>query len=605
MIERNNSFLAITVQELSTLPEASFMEKMMSGFAWYKETYSSREESPHPSQLESWRDCLQVMKNALHGYQRPHDWVIFEYCLPQEGGRRPDVLILGAKELIVLEFKRKRLPALVADLDQAAAYGFDLKEFHAESHELAISTYLVQTMEPGAYDEVDTKRNLTIISPTSLTQELRKRAADDTPVDVEKWLAAPYQPSLSILDAAYHIMKYDSLPEIRRAKSIGINDTLKKLEQLEEAAYRHANDHARVVVFVTGVPGAGKTYLGLQFIYQISKKSNGRAAYLSGNAPLIKILQNQLGKSSSSLVRAINNFFSGSRTQYGTCQALVFDEGQRAWSRQGNRLSEPEELMDYLAKQSWGILVVLIGEGQQIHQRETITQADWAQAIANYGNSSWLFLCPPSMKKDFYNVRVKEVSELNLSTSLRTSLDELVPRYFNLLLDNHVTEAAQLAGQIKGKYPLYITRDASVPVQYCRERYHNAPQKHYGWLRSSQYNRNRNGRRSPSDYIPWFTAPTDSEKSCCAMQQEVAATEFECQGLELDFAVVEWGIDFLWEGHWQPHPLIPSQENDRYRLNAYRVLLTRGRDGLMIYVPKNPALDATYNALVEAGFTPM
>ncbi len=595
MLEQDNSFLALTVEEFLQASEEFLMEKMESGFHWYRSVYQIKEESPGPSQVESWRDCIEVLQEALIKYPLKKDWLVFEYCLPQEGGRRPDVLLINSACVTILEFKRKALPALAADIDQAAAYRADIKECHAMSHEMEVESYLVLTKERSDVLNYLPDKEITILSCSRIAEALCRRKAA-TEIEIRNWLQAAYEPSITILEAAYRVMEGEALPEIRRAKSIGINDTLKKLEQLYQVTKEY-DTHS--VVFITGVPGAGKTYLGLQYTYHISKESK-TAVYLSGNGPLIEILQHILKNASRTLVRPINKFLRGNVSQRGTYTTVVFDEGQRAWNSRKGNASEPEELIEFLHSLPWGMLVILVGEGQQIWTNETVSPADWAKAIAKFGNPN--IFCPPDFKKHFMKLNVRTSPELNLTNSLRTAMDALVPNYFKCLLAGEITEAAAIAAQIRGHYPLYITREPEEVANYCWERYEGQPRKKYGWVRSSQYNRQRNKRKSPAEYVPWFTAEPSSQNSCCAMNLDKAVTEFECQGLEVNFVAIEWGMDLLWEEGWKPYCTKQDKENETYRINAYRVLLTRGRDGVYIYVPKRSELDETFTILKKAGF---
>ena len=229
MVEQKNCFFSVMVKDFLNADTAFLMEKMSIGFQWYREVYRGREEYPSSSQMESWRDCFDVLREALAEAKESTDWLVFEYCLPQEGGRRPDVLLINSESVVILEFKRKGMPALAQDVDQTAAYLIDLKECHGMSHDLVVESYLVLTKEPSNIKEKILYKEVTVVSRSMLRNVLKDRASAPE-IDILSWLQAPYEPSITILEANHRVMEGEELPEIRRAKSIGINEKLKKLE---------------------------------------------------------------------------------------------------------------------------------------------------------------------------------------------------------------------------------------------------------------------------------------------------------------------------------------------------------------------------------------
>ena len=298
---------------------------------------------------------------------------------------------------------------------------------------------------------------------------------------------------------------------------------------------------------------------------------------------------------------------------------VVFDEAQRAWDasymleKKNVAKSEPDLLIEIGERiVDWSSLVGLVGEGQEIHSGEEAGIAQWRMAVENTpGKDSWVIHCPPKLKDEFSGLDVQTHEELDLNISLRSRRAEHLHQWVQLLLSGSISLANRQAEKIlQSHYPMYITRNLNDAREYTRIRFANEPIKRTGLLASShskilpRFNVD-NGFQATSNMsiAKWFNAPTDDVKSSNALLQPV--TEFGCQGLELDLPILCWGEDFRWESEaWRLKPI-----NRRYKQddpiallrNAYRVLLTRGRDGLIIYLPLDSSLDLTEVALLGAG----
>jgi hypothetical protein len=354
-------------------------------------------------------------------------------------------------------------------------------------------------------------------------------------------------------------------------------------------------------------------------VYSNHFEVSGRTAvFLSGNGPLVKVLQHAL--KSSVFVQDVHGFL---KTYGGTKQRLpeehiwVYDEGQRAWDaerveqKRGHAASEPEDFLRLGTRiKGWALVVGLIGEGQEIHLGAEAGLGQWNDAIAAVGGE-WSVYCPTKLTEAFTTAKaVHTLHELDLTASLRSHLAEDVQLWVRQLLDGQLGEAAHTARVVINQgFDMYLTRDIEFAKAYVRERYGGNLDKRYGLLASSKArNLERYGIRNSFNFTkvlkegPWYNDPPDSRFSCCALHD--VATEFACQGLELDFPIVSWGSDLLWNGsRWQSTPQPRSQARDPHtlRLNSYRVLLSRGRDGFVLFVPEEPQMDSTYNALRCAG----
>jgi hypothetical protein len=577
----------------------------------------------HPDglQIAAWRGEYGVLSVTLReivaSVARAEKWaVIFEYELPRERGRRPDIVILTGSQVIVLEFKETRL-LLRAHVDQVAAYARDLRHYHAGSHDKLVDPVLVLT---GATETTRAFGEVTVVNPEGLREVIRQleRRAPDEAIDAAGWLAADYSPLPSLVNAARRIFEHEPLPQIKRAQSAGIPDTIATLVAAANEARQKQELH---LALITGVPGSGKTLVGLQFVYENHFGDTGSkrtAVFLSGNGPLVEVLQYAL--ESRVFVQDVHGFlkqYGGMSTRTPEEHIWVYDEAQRAWDAQrvfekrGHDLSEPQDFLSIGSrKDSWALMVGLIGEGQEIHLGEEAGIAQWNDAIARTSDS-WTVHCPQKIAHIFDAAERLDTNEsLDLDMSLRTHLAEDVQGWVQDLLDGQLDDAAAHAEMMeKQGFRLYLTRELEQATNYVRERYRLEKDKRYGFLGSSKGKLDPFG--IPTDYRatqririgPWYYDDPESAKSCCQLGS--AATEFQCQGLELDLPIVGWGVDLHWGGQrWQSPPQRRSQAHDPHllRLNSYRVLLTRGRDGAVLYVPDGGApFDSDSAALQAAG----
>lgn len=560
------------------------------------------------SQKRAWHNSFLVLRDQL---SRVSDgYVIFEYELPRERGRRPDVVVLIGGTVFVVEFKDYR-SALRAHIDQVAAYARDLRHYHAASHAVTVVPILVLT---GSTDAPAADADVAIVGPGHLAT-LVGDSGHGGVIDPDAWLASDYAPLPTLVAAARTIFQHEPLPQIRRARSAGIPETIAELVRVADEAQAKRELH---LVLVTGVAGAGKTLVGLQFVYSSHFDGERRAAvFLSGNGPLVKVLQHALR--SSVFVQDVHGFlktYGGSGHRQPEEHVWVYDEAQRAWdadrvrAKRGHGASEPEDFLRLGTRMNgWAMVVGLIGEGQEIHLGEEAGLGQWNEAVDSVGGS-WTIHCPTKLAPLFTAAKTVAMDELDLTTSLRSHLAEDVQTWVRQLLEGQLAGAAQTAQVVAGEgFDMYVTRDVEDAKAYVRERYAGNQDKRYGLLASSKAkNLEAYGIRNGFNYTkvlkegPWYNDPPDSRFSCCALHD--IATEFACQGLELDFPIVAWGNDVRWNGsHWTSPPQPRSRAHDphRLRVNSYRVLLTRGRDGFVVFVPDEAQMEATYQAIKEAG----
>ena len=540
--------------------------------------------------------------------------IIFEYELPRERGRRPDVIILGSS-IFVLEFK-DYAKILQAHIDQVSAYARDLKHYHAGSQQSTVIPILVLAR---AKELIKRDDDVIILSPDRIADvfTLEYELETGTLIDPAKWITADYSPLPSLIQAARTIWNKQPLPQIKRAMSAGIPQTIAELIRIAQLAQSKNELH---LALVTGVPGAGKTLVGIQLVYENHLDTSdirNNAVFLSGNGPLVKVLQHAL--KNSIFVQDVHGFlkgYGGNESKIPHEHIWVYDEAQRAWDaervneKRGHATSEPEDFLKLAERMnSWALMVALIGEGQEIHLGEESGLPQWNDALSVM-KKPWTVHCPEKIADHFTaKVKIEKSPVLDLSITLRSHLAEDVAQWITATLESDLPQARSLAERVTSQgFDVYLTNDINVATQYVKERYQGQEDKRYGLLASSkaknlpawgihnEFNYTKNMREGP-----WYNDPPSSFSSCCALRD--VATEFSCQGLELDFPIICWGNDFTWEGEWKSPPAKRSKAKDPHqlRVNSYRVLLTRGRDGFIVFVPNEIGMRSTYEALVGAG----
>jgi len=573
------------------------------------------------SQINAWADCFNVLQSVLPAFESEHPGfsVLFEYQLPYESGRRPDVILLSSEDVIILEFKMKN-SVEQADLDQCTAYARDIKEYHFESRNRKVIDALVLTKTKNL-SEQDPEVSTYICSGDCLGALLDRVVSETTTLcDTEKWSNSAYEPLPTIVEAAKMFMKNEPLPNIRRVGSTGIPNALNCLTTISRQA---ETNHDHIIAFVTGVPGAGKTFLGLQFVYDICKDHGlVNSVYLSGNGPLVEVLTDALRSKVfvKDLHSVVNEFLAHKANDFQK-NIIVFDEGQRAWDikqmaekKKSMTESEPDVIVRLCDERlDWCVLLILVGEGQEIYKGENSGIEQWNTAL-NKGSSNWKVVCPDKLKPVFKGqniMGIKEAVSLDLTISLRTHLAGDVSNFANCLIDGDIMKAKTYVAPIyKAGFSMFVTRDIQAAKNYCNSRYDGNLEKRYGLIASSKgrdlpkygVDNSFYGAINRGRYGKWFNTPKGSGSSCCDLQGVV--TEFGIQGLELDMPIICWDRDMTWNGTgWDKFKFQEDKNSDNnvYRVNSYRVLLTRGRDGFIIFVPPTPALDPLYTMLRGLG----
>lgn len=602
-------------------------------------TRSSLGESASQANRTAWLNCHSVLKDQLAQMAArrsdvPEWGITFEYELPRERGRRVDVAIVAGESVVLLEFK-DFVDTRQAHVDQVAAYARDLSSYQSASHNRSVIPILVKTLsneDPSDFGLV------CVTGASGLCAAIERTAVSGKPwISIGDWINSPYAPLPSLVRAARMIFKHEALPRIKQAESAGVDEAVQTVAAIIEEARSKSERH---IVFVTGVPGAGKTLTGLQLVYTLTLTDDTERAagvFLSGNGPLVAVLQYALrGKerarsqadASRVFVRDVLAFVRdhiGSQAPLPPEHVWVYDEAQRAWDesmvaeKHRYQMSEPEMFLRLGERMhGWSVMVGLIGSGQEIFRGEEKGMEQWNDALKKMP-SPWIVHCPSvdaekkTLGQLFAAAASVEINEaLGLNRSLRSHLALDLPEWANSLLTGDTGRAAGIAPNIKSAgFNLYVCQDVEAAKAYAISRYEGNEEARYGLLASNK-DRSLPRFNVRNDYPvqknlknhigPFFVDPPDSKRSCCQLKD--VATPFECQGLELDFSIVCWGDDLWWDGRkWATRESRNSKEQDPYRLriNGYRVLLSRSRDGMVIFVPPIELLQKTLRTLKDAG----
>jgi hypothetical protein len=597
-----------------------------------------------PEQLRAWDLSipplqLEVSEVVGRDPQAAKYSAILEYQLPMEH-RRPDVILLLGGAVLVLELKSKASIDL-ADVDQASAYARDLRAFHRECESRPVHPLLVLMNRRGRAGET---AGVVVIGPDAideLASEIDTQSRPD-PISRAAFLdPEAYRPLPTIVEAARELMEHGELRRIRRAYAA----THPTLSYLTDVAHLAASTKSRHLVLLSGLPGTGKTLVGLQLaharflddlsIHRGQGKPTAPAVYLSGNGPLVQVLQYELksaGGGGAAFVRPVKAYvdrYSKKKDLVPPEHVLIFDEAQRAFDSAmvaethaaSDGLSEPDHFVEFAERvPEWCVVVALVGAGQEIHVGEEAGIGQWQDAIHRSSiRDEWVVHVPTHLAEPFaYSANVRVSPSLHLTAELRYHLASEVHEFVEGLLDESAgRQLSTLATALeRDGYHLRMTRNLDTAKEYLRERYREEPDARYGVVASSRDTILErfgvpNGWHATQrlKYGPWFGEGDDDPlgRSCRSLRECV--TEFGCQGLELDAVLLAWGTDLMradgaWTNRLAKRYAKPGLIRDALRLrrNAYRVLLTRARDATVVFMPPVPLLDETYDYLVASGF---
>ncbi|MGE7942246.1 DNA/RNA helicase domain-containing protein [Lysinibacillus xylanilyticus] len=561
------------------------------------------------AQIRAWTDSYNKIQHLFRQFPNIEASLIFEYEILRGGGRRPDVLLLLNGYVIVIECKSYNAVS-PAEYIQTSLYVRDLEHYHStiQKSNLKVVGILLLTNYEGHRTVFKKEYEVTVSTMDGLATIIKRiiQKPQLNALGIEEITKGTYEPSPSMLEAARSILHNEPLPNIKAIASSNFPEVQQTVRQIIREAQTTKSHH---LILVSGEPGAGKTYLGLTIAHDVEN-----AVYLSGNGPLVDVLQDTL--KNRTFVQGLYGYKMDflEKNLIPKEKVIIFDEAQRAWdankvdqsltkkNREAQHLSEPEIMMNIATlNKSWSVTVGLIGEGQEIYSGEEGGLALWNAAIA--GKNITVHSKHPNTV--FTNAgRYETHTHLHLNCSFRAHAALQYYDIVNTLLDEKFEQTNSLVQHLpKDHYNLFITRDLNRAKIILGQLYPDDTktvgvicaggadhQKEVPVLpRDERYER-------PSKIAQYFNYPA-SPYYCKTLTY--STTEFQTQGLELDLALVHWDDDlYLHNGKWKgQHYQWGVQDPFQIKLNAYRVILTRGRDGTIIYVPPKSILDETWHLL--------
>ncbi|WP_052480786.1 DUF2075 domain-containing protein [Gilvimarinus agarilyticus] len=590
----------------------------------------------------AWAEEIEVLKETLKTLENRDTYILLEMYIPRIG-RRADVILIVSGVIFVIEFKVGAKKFLPEDLRQCHGYALDLKNFHKGSHDKKIVPILVATQakESEMILSLDSDGVARVISapPSQLLKAIHSvtESAKSHDFNIQDWESSGYLPTPTIIEAAQALYSSHNVADITRSEAdkTCIVTTSNKINDI----IQYSKDNKRKsICFVTGVPGAGKTLVGLNVASQHSNPNDSLySVFLSGNGPLVSVLQEALARDqkkrvqitikdarrkTEQMIQNIHRFrdahLDGSRPPE---QVAIFDEAQRVWDKRQTSsfmqrkrkkpkfsMSEPELLIEFMDRhREWSVIVALIGGGQEINTGE-IGLSGWVEALEDRFKhwdiyySSKLFngnYITDGLDSSSFS-KSQSINDLHLATSMRSFRAEHLSNAIHHLVDGNASTAKSEIVQLIDQYPVRITRDFEKAKQWVRDQQRG--NESAGMLASSGATRLKSEGiyvKNEIDPRNWFLNPFEDVRSSNFLED--VATEFQVQGLELDWCLVAWDADYRFVNgafeHWQFKGTKWQKRNNsdsqRYLKNAYRVLLTRARQGMVIYVPEGNAQDGT------------
>ncbi|SHH95848.1 DUF2075 domain-containing protein [Ferrimonas marina] len=600
-------------------------------------------------QTGAWLTQVEVLRREQ--LFSPEGHIFFEFLIPRMG-RRADVVLLYRGVLYVIEFKAGEKAYRSGDIRQAEGYALDLRNFHQGSHDKTIVPILVATDAPTASWQLDFPDQgfggrvaKPICTNAKALHQVIDQIADTLALpeitEVSGWESSPYMPTPTIIEAAQALYGDHQVEEIARhdAGAINLNQTSQCLDSIIHQARL---EKRKVICFVTGVPGAGKTLVGLNVATNhANPEDEEHAVFLSGNGPLVSVLREALARDEvqrlggaisktqarrkvESMVQNIHHF----RDEYvqnndaPKDKVVIFDEAQRAWDRaiasdfmrrkRGQRnfdKSEPEFLIEVMDRHSdWCAIVTLIGGGQEINKGEA-GLSGWIDALASRF-PDWQVHYSNQLKQAEYaggsvdlkllGSRGQSTNALHLAASMRSFRAEYLSHFVHHLIHNDSYQAAEYFAKLRGNYPIKLTRDLTRAKAWLKSMARGVDS--LGMVAASDSQRLKAEGifvKNEIDPAVWFLNDPKDIRSSHFLED--VATEFDVQGLELDWVLVAWDANYRYTNgqfeqwqfagtKWQHRR---GEAKQRYLENAYRVLLTRARQGMVIFIPAGNDEDST------------
>jgi len=613
--------------------------------------------SVEQTQRGAWEYQIKHLRRLLA--RLPFAHAFMEFLIPRMG-RRADLVLLNCGIVFVVEYKVGARHLSRRELDQVYGYALDLKNFHETSHGLIIAPIIVATASQAKVIPQYHFDDDQVMRPVAVSADGLQRVIEDIcqrymmpPIDIMEWEAGRYKPTPTIIEAAQALYHGHSVHSISRSEA-GVENLTLTTHYVDSVIDTAKRERRKMICFITGVPGSGKTLAGLNLATTRQRRhADEHAVFLSGNGPLVEVLREALAvdavnsakgrdrdiskvrerRRAETFIQNIHHFRDEALNLDGAPneRVVIFDEAQRAWSveqtskfmqRKRGRaefaMSEPAFLLAVMDQHvDWCVVVCLVGGGQEINTGEAGI-GEWLRALEDRF-THWQVHLSPELRDASGLPNLVLAEHLHLSTSIRSFRAERLSEFIGHLVSGNM-ECARQVRETLVRFPLMVTRDLKAARSWIRSR--RRGQERGGLLASSNGVRLRPyGVHVKAKIEPthWFLAPHDDVRASDALED--AGTEFDTQGLELDWACVCWDLNYrreeaVWASfqfkgtRWQR---VNDLARQRYVANSYRVLLTRARQGLIVFIPEGSpeditrpaqAYDAIYDYLLGSGFEP-
>ena len=595
-------------------------------------------------QTNAWNSQVQILQSELKELNEGH--ILFEVLIPRMG-RRADAVLIYKNVLFVLEFKVGATGYTAQDLRQTHGYAVDLSCFHEGSHDKTIIPLLVATsaskVETVLRADSDQVYNPIKVGRDSLKNTIQHCIHHVNPhkaINVDDWLNSKYKPTPTIIEAAQALYSSHDVQDISR-NDAGAKNLLVTSKRVQEIIDLASASKRKTICFVTGVPGAGKTLVGLNIATTNTNFSNDKhAVFLSVNGPLVEVLREALARDQvvrkvvstkaeairkvEPIIQNIHHFRDEYLDNTGIApkdKVVIFDEAQRAWNRHNTSKfmsqkrgqlnfdqSEPEFLIGVMDRhQDWCVIIALIGGGQEINTGEAGLYG-WIEALGRRFKD-WDVYASDKLAQAEYaggEIDFSGVSnyfpdhDLHLATSMRSFKAERMSHMVHHLIHNEPKKAFATYQEFKDKFPVKITRDFEAAKAWIRSQARANETK--GAIASSGAIRLKPEGLFVKNSVAaadWFLNSCDDIRSCHFLED--VATEFDIQGLEIDWSLIGWDADYRYvDGefqHWRfsgtSWKTRHQEEQKRFLENTYRVLLTRARQGIVVFIPFGKPDDMT------------
>lgn len=616
---------------------------------------TQRSLSPTPESFEAWDGSVRLLQGTASDLiarepQASRWHVLLEFEVPRRS-RRIDAVLLADDMIFVLEWKVGSFRFDRAALWQTEQYALDLRDFHAASRGRCVVPVLIASDAPvqsGVTPVLNERlaQEVQTVHPGGLSDLLLRwwragHLSGSVPIDAEAWETAAYRPTPNIIEAARALYERHDVRDISLSGAQNLDATVDAVLDLVRTC---REENRRGIAFITGSPGSGKTLAGLQVVHspEMFGETDAAGVFLSGNMPLVEVISAAIANSAASQGRTkreaqrevrtfiqhaylFRNAHAEEQDSLPPEHVVLFDEAQRAWdakqvsswTRGASSRSEPQILLDVMSRvPDWAVLIAMVGGGQEINRGEA-GLGEWGRALTA-AHPDWLVRASPAVLPGapeppggrLFNeipaeMDVRHDERLHLRMNVRSPRAERLNLWVDELLALNV-EAARAAFPDPHEYPMVITRSLEAAKQWARAV--SDEQQRMGLVASAEARRLRawgvdtRVLRQEKGWADWFLKPRGDVRG--SDQLEVAATNFDCQGLEIDWAVVCWGNDLVPEQRfgraaWRTRRFLgsrwtrASEERSRYIVNGYRVILTRARRGQVIWVPSPDGSDAT------------